>query len=501
MNIQLLIIVLYFVATVVIGVLAGRKAKSGDSFHGAEMGLFAIVAASTGEWLGGTATTGVSEYGFDFGLSGAWYTISNGIGVIFLALLFAKLYRSLNTVTVPGIIGKFLGVKARTVSSVFLTFVMIAVGISQMIAAGSLGVSLLGLDFNLVCIVFALVFIVYTLAGGMAAVASTNVMHLIFMYGGVILAIILSLSAVGGFGGFTEGIAAVEAAEEGKNYFNMFSIGMPKVSSWVIASLLGACTAQAGIQPVLAAKDVKTARKACIITAFVAAPFGLFTATLGMVAKVMSHNGTLLNTAGEVVTSGKLALPTLMMNLHPVAGGIVLASILAAILSTVSPLILAAGTMLTKDIYQGVIKPDATDKQVLNMSRITTAVSGIICCVVAIFLNSSGIRVLDIVYFAYSMRGALFVVVLLGIYYKKTSQKAAIYGMLCTAIVGGFWVIFNGVVGHYPIHPAISETYASVVVAFISTFLFSKVFKVGEEERLMKIAVREEIDATMKEQA
>ena len=445
------------------------------------MGLLAIVCASTGEWLGGTSTTGVSEYGFDFGLSGSWYTISNGIGVIFLALCFAKLYRSMNTVTVPGIIGNFLGVKARTVSSVFLTFVMIAVGISQMIAAGSLGVSLLGLDFNLVVVVFAIVFIVYTLAGGMAAVASTNVMHLFFMYGGVLLAIILSLNMVGGWEGFTEGIAAVEAAEPGKNYFNMFSIGMPKVSSWVIASLLGACTAQAGIQPVLAAKDIPTAHKACIITAFVAAPFGLFTATLGMVAKVMSYNGTLVNTAGEVVTSGKLALSTLMMHLPPIAGGIVLASILAAILSTVSPLILASGTMVTKDLYQGVFNPNANDTQVLKVSRITTALSGVLCAGAAIILNTTGVRVLDIVYFAYSMRGALFVVVLLGIYYKKTSQKGAIYGMFCTAFIGGVWVIYNAVMGHFPIHPAISETYASVVVAFISTLFFSHVFPRDKE--------------------
>ncbi len=477
MSIQLLIIVLYFIATVIVGITAGKRAaKSGASaFHGAGMGIIAIVCASTGEWLGGTATTGVSEYGFDFGLSGAWYTIANGIGVIFLAMCFAKLYRSLSTVTVPGIIGSFLGIDARTVSSVFLTFVMLAVGISQMIAAGSMGVSLLGLDFNLVVVVFAVVFIIYTLAGGMAAVASTNVMHLFFMYGGVLLAIVLSLGMVGGWSGFAEGITAVEA-EDGGNYFGMFSIGMPKVSSWIIASLLGACTAQAGIQPVLAAKDASTARKACIITAFVVAPFGLFTAFLGMVAKVMSYNGTLTDMAGNIVTNGKLALPTLMMHLHPLAGGIVLASILAAILSTVSPLILASGTMVTKDIYQGRLKPNATDAEVLRMSRITTALSGVICAAAAIVINGVGIRVLDIVYFAYSMRGALFVIVLLGIFYKKTSQKGAIAGMFCTAAVGAVWVIYNGVVGHYPIHPAISETYAAVVVALITTILFSKVF-------------------------
>ena len=140
-----IIIVIYFAITVVIGLLSGRKTKSAASFTGVALSTFAIVCASTGEWLGGTATTGVSEYGFLYGLSGWWYTIANGIGVLFLGLLFAKLFRSLETGTVPGIIEKFFGVNARTVSCVILTIVMLAVGLSQMIAAGKLGENLLGI--------------------------------------------------------------------------------------------------------------------------------------------------------------------------------------------------------------------------------------------------------------------------------------------------------------------------------------------------------------------
>ncbi len=475
MNVQLIIIIVYFALTITIGFVSSRKATSSAAFHGAQMGVAAIVCTSAGEWLGGTATTGVSEYGFVYGLSGAWYTIANGIGVMLLALCFAKLYRSIGSVTVPGIIEKFFGVHARTVSSILLTIVMLAVGLSQMIAAGKLGQSLMGFEFTPTVIVFALIFIVYTLAGGMSAVASTNTMHLFVMYGGVILAIVLAMNRIGGFSGFTQGIAAVEAAEEGKNYFNMFSIGMPRVSSWIIASLLGACTAQAGIQPVLAAKDEFTARKACILTAVVAAPFGVGTALLGMAAKVMSHNGILLDTAGQVVTDGKLALPTLMMGLHPVAGGIVLASILAAILSTVSPIILAAGTMVTKDLYQRVLKPGATDKEVLRMSRLATALSGVICCVGAIFLVDSS-RVLDIVYSAYSLRGALFVVVLLGIYWKGASEKGACWAMIFTGVVAVFWAVYEMVTGSYPIFSWLTETYAAVIVALISTLVFSRFF-------------------------
>ena len=482
--VQIIIIVLYFALTVAIGMWSSKKSKTSDSFHGAEMGLFAIVCASAGEWLGGTATTGVSEYGFVYGLSGAWYTIANGIGVMFLALLFAKLYRSLTTVTVPGILERFFGLKARTVSSILLTIVMLAVGLSQMIAAGKLGQSLLGFDFTVTVIVFAIIFIVYTLAGGMNAVSSTNKLHLIVMYGGVIVAIFFALGLVNGWDGFVGGIREVEAADTTKDYFNMFSIGGTKVSSWIIAGLLGACTAQAGIQPVLAAKDVKTAKKACIITAFVAAPFGFFSALLGMIARVMSNNGTLTDIAGNLVTDGKLALPTMMMHLPPVVGGLVLASILAAILSTVSPIILSAGTMITKDLYQRVIKPDASDKEVLKMSRITTALAGVICAVGAIFLVNAS-AVLDLVYAAYSLRGAIFVVALFGFYWKRASQKGACWSMVITGIVAVGWVAVKLITGSYPIvigSFAITETYAAVVVAAVCTIVFSKIFPASQAE-------------------
>jgi SSS family solute:Na+ symporter len=363
---------------------------------------------------------------------------------------------------------------------------MLAVGLSQMIAAGKLGQSLLGFDFRITVVVFALIFIVYTLAGGMNAVASTNQMHLFVMYGGVILAIFFALPMVDGWGNFNESIAAVAVSEGKPSYFNMGAIGMPKVSSWIIASLLGACTAQAGVQPVLAAKDVPTAKKACILTALVAAPFGLFTALLGMVAKVMSHNGALLDTTGANVVDAKLALPTLMMNLPPIVGGLVLASILAAILSTISPIILAAGTMITKDLYHRVLRPEATDAQVLLMSRITTACSGVICSLAAIALVNMT-TVLDIVYSANSLRGALFIVVLLGIYWKGASEKGACWSMVLTAIVAVVWVAVKLGIGHYPISDVLTETYAAVITAFIATLVFSMIFpkkKKSAEEKI-----------------
>ena len=94
-SIQLLVIIAYFTISVLVGIVMSRGTDTSLKFHGTQLGVAAIVCASAGEWLGGTATTGVSEYGFLYGLSGAWYTIANGLGVLFLGLFFAKLYRSI----------------------------------------------------------------------------------------------------------------------------------------------------------------------------------------------------------------------------------------------------------------------------------------------------------------------------------------------------------------------------------------------------------------------
>ena len=149
-----------------------------------------------------------------------------------------------------------------------------------------------------------------------------------------------------------------------------------------------------------------------------------------------------------------------------------MASILAAVLSTISPIILASGTMLTKDIYQRKLRPDADDRTLLRVSRLTTAGSGMVCILAAILLYDNS-RILDLVYFAYTLRGCLFVVLLLGIYWHRTSDGGGIRGMVATTAVGFFWVAYKAVVGHYPIHPNLNETYISILAALCFTVLFS----------------------------
>ncbi|MCD8117344.1 MAG: hypothetical protein LUE21_09580 [Oscillospiraceae bacterium] len=164
-----------------------------------------------------------------------------------------------------------------------------------------------------------------------------------------------------------------------------------KVLSWIIASMLGACTAQAGIQPVLAA-------------------------------------------------------------------------ILAAIFSTASPIFLAVGTMFSQDICS---LRERSEASLLRINRAAVAAAGIICAVGAVLLVDAG-QILDMVYGAYALRGAIFIIILYGIYWKRAHQRAAVASMLLTAIAAVMWTAIELVTGSYPVAPWFSETYAAVLTAAIS---------------------------------
>jgi len=465
---QRLIVLLYVAATIGISMWTKKKSRTTKSFEGQGLGLLLCVMAGAGEWLGGTSTTGVSEYGYIYGISGAWYTIANSLGICFLAIFFAKMFRRLHTPTVSGIVGKYIGPKAKVYSAAMLIFVMMAVGTSQMVAIGTLGEALFGMEHTVSILVLGCSILIYTILGGMMAVGYTNIMHMIVMYVGVILALILCGNDIGGL--HTLGDLLPES------YFSPISIGPSKVIAWIIASVLGACTAQAGLQPILTSKDEKTAKNASFWIAAIVAPFGILMALLGMIARVKYPE----------LENAKMALPTLLLSLPAWSGGFVIACICAAILSTASPIFLSVGTLFTRDIYQETkfYKKNSGDQRLLLVARAATFVGGSICILLAVLLGKTS-TILDLVYFAYSLRGSMFIILLLGIFWKELVPKAAIVAMFCTMAAGLIWIVHKNVVGYYPIHPNFSETYIAILVAFFVSVIGSLLLKAKESNHLI----------------
>ena len=458
LTIRVVIVCLYFAVIVIVGIITSqtKKNRNDKEYHGQNLSFLMCVAVGAGEWMGGTSTTGVSEYGYIYGISGAWYTIANGIGICFLAIFFARMFQNLKLITVPEIINRFIGSKSRIISSILLIISLIIVGVSQMIAVGTIGETLLGLDQTISILVLGIGILVYTCLGGMRTVGNTNIINLFVMYSGVLIAILLSREQVGSVSKMMDVLP--------DSYFSMSAIGFPKISSWVIASVLGACTAQAGLQPILVAKDQETALKSSFAIATLVAPFGLLTAFLGMISKVVFPN----------LVNAKLALPMLILTLPEWASGIFMSALLAAIISTASPIFLSCGTLFTKNIINLIIEKrnsiESQDKY-LRVSMLATFLSGIICICMAIAMENT-VTILDMVYFAYSIRGSLFVILLLGIFWKYTDEDSVVYAMGVTGILSFIWVLYNRIYGDYPIRN-VSETYIAMLSSLVVSVILS----------------------------
>jgi len=139
------------------------------------------------------------------------------------------------------------------------------------------------------------------------------------------------------------------------------------------------------------------------------------------------------------IPNAKQALPSLLMSsnfIPPWLGGIALAGILAAILSTIAPVMFAVSTILTKDIYHLLLHKEATDSQLLRKSRIFTLVVGLVSIPLAIYLRGF---ILDTAYISYAIRTAAAVIVVGGVYWivrgkRIPTPKAASWALLGTYI-------------------------------------------------------------------
>lgn len=445
MSLQLAIILGYFLVVTPIGLITMRLNRSADDFMlaGRNMGVLLCSAAIAGEWIGGTATIGTAEGGYLYGISAGWFTLANAMGTVVLAFTLAKLYRRAGSFTVTGFMKHYFGHRCCTVAAAILTLVMILVTSVQIVAGAALINTMTGLDPKWAMIITGFVFLAYTLLGGLWAIGITNSIHLVVMYVGVFVGLAMVWKNAGGFPALTSTLPFTP-------YFHPLGGGVSQVLAWIIASILAALVAQAAVQPVMAARDEETAKKGALLAVIYIVPVGIITALLGMFARVLYPD-----------IPARVALPTLLLGLPAWAGGLVLAGILAAILSTVAPCILAAGTLLAKDLYAVVIKPRAGDREVNRFSKLATLASGILAIALAMYSTDT---ILSQIYFAYTLRASLAILLVLGVYWSRARKGPALLAIVATTIVAIGWEVYKGVTGAYPagVHPM----YIALLVTF-----------------------------------
>lgn len=414
---QTIIIGIYFLIMLAIGWYSRRQASKPDNFFVAGRGgstLF-ITGSLLATVIGGSATVGMAGLGFTRGLTGGWWLLVGSIGLIVLGLFFAKKVRQFALYTLPELVAKQYDKRVAAASSILIVVSWIGIIAAQIIAAGTI-VGILGMGSpELWMIIFSAVFIAYTVLGGQYSVIRTDFFQAIIIFGGLLAGMGLVLSKVGGWDGLQASLPA-----------DMFSFPVSaNFDGGALASMLILVGLTYVVGPdmysrIFCARDDKTARSATLWTAGLLIPIAFAITIIGMGAAVLFPE-----------ISSQQALPTVISEVFsPLIGGVILAALLCAVMSSADTTLLSASTILSVDII-GKFRGGTDQPKVLARSRWFIIILGIISLVVALLLKN----IISSLLFAYTIYTAGVILPVLAGFFKDKLKVTSVGAL--AALIGG----------------------------------------------------------------
>jgi SSS family solute:Na+ symporter len=296
----------------------------------------------------------------------------------------------------------------------------------QYIAGGAILSSLLPevFSFQTGVIFSAAVFVAMTMLGGLWSASISNILSVAIIYVGIVAGTIAIVMKQGGLNAIAANLPP------GVDWFSPFgSLGAPLILSWFLVFITQTFTAQAPVQIACGARDGKAARAGFLWGAFLIFPMGFFSALMGIVARVAYPD-----------TMATLALPRIVMDIHPVISGLTLAALWAADVSTACTVLLSTGTLVSQDIYKRFIHPSVGDRQYLLVSRLT--ILGLGCLTLWLAFKVAGI--LQTLMIGLSLTTALTLIFLFTVFAPKMCRKSsAFYTTLAGIAVVAAWFVFE----------------------------------------------------------
>jgi SSS family solute:Na+ symporter len=414
---QLIIISAYFVAMVIIGLVSRKKARGIDDFFvaGRKGGTLLITGSLLATIVGGSATVGMAGLGFSRGLTGAWWLLVGSVGLVVLGLFFAKKVRGFGLYTLPELVAKQYDSRVSLAASVLIVVAWVGVIAAQIIASGTiLGVLGVGTP-QLWMVVFTIIFVTYSVLGGQRAVIRTDAVQMGIILAGVFGGLALVLSRLGGWGGLISSLPA--------EHFT-FPVS-PQFSGQDLISLLLLVGLTYVVGPdmysrLFCAKDSNTARKSVFWAALIIIPIAFGITLIGMGASALFPE-----------IPPEQALPVIITEvLPPLMGGVVLAALLGALMSSADTCLLSAGTILTVDVI-GRFRKSLNPARTLAYSRWVMVIIGVASLLLALVMKG----VISTLLFAYTVYTAgIILPVIIGFY--KDRLRVTPLGAL-VAIIGG----------------------------------------------------------------
>jgi solute:Na+ symporter, SSS family len=477
-------IVVYLLALVGVGVYKSRSVKDSADFMvaGRRLSWFVLVGTLLATWIGNGSLFGGAGLAYRNGPAALWANAGAWVGIVLVSFIAARI-RRFGKVTVPDIFRARYNGTAATLATIITVIAYLTI-VSYQFRGGGRILSIVtdgAITPETGIIITAVFAITYTVLAGMISVVYTDVVNGVLMILGVLTALVVMVVMVGGPG---EVITAAEEAGKWRLFGNWgqeraTGISGPIVAfSFLVPTMLLLLGDANMYQRIFSARTGGVATKAVIIWVFGVVLLESSIAMLGLTGSVAAQQGLIPELfPGDVVHAttnlSENVIPTLAIQALPLVVGMVLvATMMAIVVSTADSFLLVPATNLTRDVYQRYINPAAPEKRVVLIGRMMVLLLG----GVAFMLVEQFPTILAAAYTAYLIYGAGITPSLLAAFLWKRATAA---GAVCSIVAGGSvtltWTFYFSRQGYYAgWHPLLQEvTYPAVASSLLALVIVS----------------------------
>lgn len=507
-TVQILIaMIIYMTAVIVIGLVYAKRANASSENYflgGRSLGPWVTAMSAEASDMSGWLLMGLPGVAYWCGIAdAAWTAIGLAVGTYFNWLIVSKRLRRYsvranNAITLPEFFSNRFREEKKVISSLAAIFILIFFAVyaaSCFVTCGKLFSTLFGAPYVAMMIVGAVFVLVYTILGGFLAESASDFMQGIVMFVALIIIVIVATVNAGGLGavwenaqsipGFVDffGLATPTLGEDG---MQLVENGAPVFGAaadygiLTIFSMMAWGLGYFGMPQVLLRfmairdeKELKLSRRVAMIWVLISLAIAVFIGIAGRALFPVAHL-TKASAENIFITISTSFLP-------PILAGFVMAGILAATISSSDSYLLIAASAFAKNIYQGVMRKKASDKEVLWVSRITLLVLALFAIVIAMDENSV---IFQIVSFAWAGFGATFgPLMLFSLFWKRTTRGGAIAGMVSGAAMVFIWkLVLNPLGGIFTIYELLPAFIVSSICIVVVSLLTKKPSKEIEED-------------------
>ncbi|MFH1688665.1 MAG: sodium/proline symporter [Candidatus Eisenbacteria bacterium] len=465
---------LYLALLVGLGLWMGRKTKSASDFYigGRQVGPWVTAFSFVAAYFSSVVIVGGGAFGYSYGMSTLWIAAANvlvGCTLVWI-VLGRRLWQfttRLDSMTIPGFIGKRYGAREAEVFSALIIFVfMIVYNVSVLVGMGRIMEGLMGIPYTTAVLIAGLIILIYVSVGGYLAVVWTSFVQAWIMIFGLLL---LAFATLGKVGGLTQASLKLAALDPGL-------VETPGVWGWggLVSYALIVSLGVWGMPQLLvrfySMKNTRVLR------------LGTVLATLGGAMAVLPYmTGAMSRLLLPPLENPDLAIPMLTQAvLNPWGGAIFLAGVLAAGMSTFASVLIIVSGAIVRDLRRGGAPTNPSGEASAGSSpshevllgRMASLMAGLIALFIA-FRPPALVLVITAFAWAVIASACLWPVVL-GVYWKRGTRAGATSSMMVGVVVALAWMIAGRVLGGNPLglHGFIPGVFVSLVV-FVVVSLFT----------------------------